>query len=521
MTTDARLDRVLQILPRKFAGPGGAVAVLKDGRTILRHTWGWANAERRLPFTPQTLFRICSITKQFTCGLVLKHFPDPTALDADVKDRLSELQGQVPGALHLCHNQSGLRDFWAVAMLQGALAETSFGNREAARLIDTVRQLQFVPGTRYSYANQNFRILSDILEARTGRSFGDLLRAGIFDQAGMQTAFIAAETRAMPDGTEGYEDTMANGFRPAVNGMFWPGGDASIGASLDDMIAWEAFIDATRESSDGLYRRLSAPVTFTDGTPAAYGFGLARGTLFGRPVTRHGGALRGWRSQRLHMPSERLSVIVFFNHNASPGAAAEDLVAAALGIDPPAPGPDQPRPAWLGTYLEPETGLSVRIGAAGTNAVSFHHGLLPDELALQADGTARGEDGGPRLRPGTEGLWLDLPEDNQRSVLVPRQGEARRDIAGHYRCADIGAELTIADSGGQFYAACSGALGDGRMEFLEPIGPDLWIMPCPRGIDHLAPGDWTLAFTRDAANRIAGIQVGCWLARRLSYARVD
>jgi D-aminopeptidase len=58
------------------------------------------------------------------------------------------------------------------------------------------------------------------------------------------------------------------------------------------------------------------------------------------------------------------------------------------------------------------------------------------------------------------------------------------------------------------------------MEQLEPIGADVWALPCPRALDHSPPGDWTLAFRRDGARGITGIELGCWLARRLPYARV-
>ena len=68
----------------------------------------------------------------------------------------------------------------------------------------------------------------------------------------MATAFLAADTRAMPDGTEGYEGSPAAGFRAAENRILWTG-DAGLGASLDDMIAWERHIDATRDDADALY----------------------------------------------------------------------------------------------------------------------------------------------------------------------------------------------------------------------------------------------------------------------------
>ncbi len=513
-----RLDRGLDALPRTYPGPGGAVAVLREGEVLVRHAWGWANAERRIAFTPQTLFRICSITKQFTCGLVLDAFPDPSMLDADVRARLPLLEGATPGALHLCHNQSGLRDYWAVAMLHGAPAEAPFGDAETARMVGGTRTLQFAPGTRYSYANQNFRILSDILRDRSGRSFAELLRTRIFERAGMATALLAADTRAMPDGTEGYEGTPASGFRAAENRVLWTG-DAGIGASLDDMIAWERTIDLTRDDADGLYRRLSAPVSFADGTRAEYGFGLGWRTELGRSATGHGGALRGWRSHRMYLPAERISVVVMFNHMSDAHAAAVDLLAAALGEDRPKPRADEERPDWLGAYVEPETGLAVRIDMAQAGQVRLRYGHPAEMLDLQADGTASG--GGTRLRQGEGGLWMDRPHENQSSRLNPCSGTPAIDVAGRYRCGELDATLTVVDAGRVLYGGFSGFLGQGRMEMLDPIGPDLWALPCPRALDHTPPGDWTLVFQRDRAGRVGGVEVGCWLARSLPYARVD
>ncbi len=348
-----------------------------------------------------------------------------------------------PGALHLCHNQSGLRDYWALAMLHGSPAEAAFGDIEAAGVIARARTLQFAPGTRYSYVNQNFRILCDILQERTGRSFMELLRSRIFEPAGMSGALLCADTRAMPDGTEGYEGTQATGFRVAENRILWTG-DAGLGACLDDMIAWERHIDATRDDADALYNRLSAPVSFADGTPAAYGFGLGRATAFGRPVTGHGGGLRGWRSYRLYVPSERVSVVVMFNHLSDAHEAAMDVLAAVLGEDRPSPAAAVPAPAWLGAYIEPETGLAVRIDMAANGQVRLRYGHSAERLDLQADGTARCATA--RLRPEDDGLWMDRPQENQSSLPAPvrrrANGGCRRYLplrgagcrADRYRC---------------------------------------------------------------------------------------
>jgi D-aminopeptidase len=502
----SRLDNVLDSLPRLYPGPGGAVAVLRNGELLDWRAWGWANAERRFPFTRKTLFRMCSITKQFTCGLILDAFPDPSALDDDVRVRLPQLEEPPPRARHLCHNQSGLRDYWAVAMLQGALPEQSFGNEEAARIIGGTRSLQFPPGTRFSYANQNFRILSDILEDRTDLSFAELLRTRIFDKVGMASALLGADTRAMPDGTEGYEGTQTSGFRAAENRIFWTG-DAGIGGSLDDMIAWEIHIDATRDD----------PVAFDDGRPASYGFGLARRSALGHQVTAHGGALRGWSCHRLYAPADRVSVVVAFNHMADARGAALDLFAAVLNEDPPARPPVGAPAPWLGAYIEPETQLSARMDLA-SDGVRLRFGHSAEVLDYRESGAGRDDE--VCLRAGSDGIWMHRPADNQTSLLSPCEDGLATDVAGRYRCEELGAELAVTGDETVLYGGFSGFLGNGRMELLEPIGLDVWALPCPRALDHTPPGDWTLAVRRNDKGTVVGLDVGCWLARRLPYRRI-
>jgi D-aminopeptidase len=491
--------------------------VLKDGEVLVRHAWGYANAERRIAFTPKSLFRMCSITKQFTCASVLAAFPDPTVLDDAIRARLPRLEGPAPGALALAHNQSGLRDYWAVAMLHGSPVEAPFGDTEAARVVAGTRSLQFTPRTRYSYCNQNFRILGDALAERTGRSFAEHLRESVFEPAGMESALLGADTRALPDGTEGYEGSQATGFRAAENRIIWTG-DAGMAASLDDMIAYERWVDATRDDPEALYSRLSEPVSFEGGAEATYGFGLSRSVDFGRRVTGHGGALRGWRSHRLYAHGDRISVVVMFNHLSDARAAAMDLFAAAVDAKVATRRSDALAPDWLGAWIDPETQLSVRIDAPESGRVRLRFGHWPEVLDLQADGSAGGP-AGTRLVPQGEGLRMERPAENQ-STPLRRCAEGRSSgVAGLFRCAELDAELTVADAGGALFGGFSGFLGQGRMEQLEPIARDVWALPCWRALDHTPPGDWTVVFERDGQGRVARAVVGCWLARGLVYER--
>jgi len=125
------------------------------------------------------------------------------------------------------------------------------------------------------------------------------------------------------------------------------------------------------------------------------------------------------------------------------------------------------------------------------------------------------------LRPGPGGLWMDRPAENFSAQLIPVTGTPTPDIAGRYDCEELDAELTIIDAGGILYGAFSGFLGQGRMEALTPIAADLWTLTCPRALDHTPPGDWTLHILRDGAGAAVAIHVGCWLARRLRYQRLN
>jgi D-aminopeptidase len=218
------------------------------------------------------------------------------------------------------------------------------------------------------------------------------------------------------------------------------------------------------------------------------------------------------------MPAERVSVVVMLNHLSEASVAAMDVLAAVLGETRAKPDASGAAPDWLGAYVEPETGLATRLDSTSPGQVRLRYGPKPEQLDLQADGSAQSARGA-RLRKDDSGVWMDRPGDNSSNRLRRLEGEPAEDIGGKYRCDELDAEITVVDMGGTLYGGFSGFLGQGRMELLEPVGPDVWMLPCPRALDHTAPGDWTLAFRREGG-RVAGIDVGCWLARGLKYERV-
>lgn len=511
----AALEATVQALPERVKGPGGVAGVVKDGEVIVRHAWGFADLEHRVPMTTQTLIPICSVTKQFTCAALLDVVGDPAKLDSALARHLPNLEDRRPSVADLCNNQSGLRDYWALTVLHGAMADGVFAREDTARLFARMRKTHFEPGAHYSYSNASFRILSDLIEEAAGKTLAEVYRERLFGPAGMDTAILASDTAAPLNGVVGYEGNETVGYFPASNRIFWSG-DAGIAASLDDMLAWEQFIDRTRDDTDGLYNRISAPQPFSDGTPSRYGFGLARETMDGIALTGHGGALRGFRARRLHAASERLSVVVMLNHEGEAHGTATAILRAALGRPERKAELARPEPDWNGNYLEPSTGLLLRI-AANADGLRAWFATSPEDLSVDADGVAHCT--AMTLTRDGDVIRMERPGENLRAIAHRIPDGLRDDIAGRFVSEELDASFEIVSAGGAWYGAFAGFLGEGAMHPIHPVGKDVWRLSCRRSMDAPAPGDWTILVRRDATGEICGLTVGCWLARKVEYVK--
>ncbi len=512
----AALDAAVASLPERFKGPGGAVGVMKDSEIIVREAWGYADPDIGLAMTPSRLMPICSISKQMTCGVLLSLIDDPSVLDGRLVDFLPNLEGRRPTTRELCDNRSGLRDYWALTVLHGAHHEGAFRREDARPLFARMKTTHFEPGSQYSYSNGNFRILSDLLEEHSGRPLAELYRRHIFGPAGMRDARLASDTAAPLNGTVGHEGNASVGWFPATNRIFWSG-DAGVAATLDDMLAWERFIDRNRNDANSLYGRLSTPSSFPDGRPSRYGLGLAHDQIDDVAITGHGGALRGFRIRRLHAAAERLSVVVMFNHEADAHAAALFVMRAALGRPSAPRNGASPDPTWAGHYLEALSGLSLEITVHGS-AILANLGGGTEVLSLGEDGVARSA--GMTLSPQGSDLWLDRPGDNLRGLAARLAEDGAKDLAGRYWSSETESFLEIQATGASFAGRFDGFLGRGPMYQLRPFAGDIWRLSTPRGMDAPAPGDWTVQVRRTAEGNVGELVLGCWLARNVAFSRV-
>lgn len=511
------LEAFVRHIPQNYKGPGGVIAVVKDGEVVLQHAWGFADLRTRKPMTLDTRMPICSVSKQFTCAVMLDAVGEPELLDDALAAYLDKFEDERPAARDLCNNQSGLRDYWALTVLCGADPEGVFLPEQAQSLLRRLKTTHFEPGSHYSYCNGNFRILADLIEAHTGRTLVDLLSERIFKPAGMKRAALIPDT-ALFDECTGYEGDTVRGFLSATNRIHWMG-DAGICASLNDMIAWEQFIDATRDDEQGLYRRLSGPQTFKDGAAAPYGFGLNFHETGGKRLTGHGGALRGWRCQRWHCAEERLSTIAMFNFEGGASEVAFKLMNIALGVSSSDVVRVEADAAWFGSWLDEKTGLVLSLEDSGHGRMKARFGTSPEIMDVVSANEARSAM--TTIQREDDVIELSRESENLSLVMNRVKGEARQDIIGHYHSDELDADLLLISEGGAIYGAFEGFLGKSDMYPLYSVGADVWLLPVQRSMDAPSPGEWKLVFRRDDKGAITDLSVGCWLARGVEYRRVE
>ncbi|KAI8649922.1 hypothetical protein NCS56_01443300 [Fusarium sp. Ph1] len=517
----------------RFRGPGGAIAVLQDGALIQKQTWGYADLDLRIPMTAQTAMPVCSITKQMLCALLWDLERNPTsamAAQGDIMEQFSSKLRQVVDKdlvqetgltiEHLCNNQSGLRDYWAMCMLWGAGPESHFSITKHGPLMRSrLKSLQFQPGTEYSYSNTNFHLLAWIIEAVAGETIDSLLAQRVFGLAGMATAHFCQDTAQHPLPCVGYEGDEQRGFFRAVNRVEWSG-DAGVVASLDDMVAYEAYLDRSLTNPQSWYAGALAPSQYRDTTPARYRRGLIHIEVSGVSTIGHSGALRGFRLHRLQAPRERLSIVVMLNHEVDAAAVAEDVLERILDLPKPSGAAVNPSPAWLGTFLDESTQLAITVAPGSQGELLITYAGYPEAITLT--GTNHGESRDMIAAVNDDTLTIQRLEDNRtlRASRLSRAEEPETStIQGVYRCTEIDSYFHCHTQGGLLFGSFDGFLGQGPAQMMRHLGDHVWALACPRGLDAPAPGDWTVCFHQKVDGTVGSVTIGCWLARKFEFEK--
>jgi D-alanyl-D-alanine carboxypeptidase len=330
----AQIDAEMSAVYRQDR-PGAAVIVVKDGQVLFRKGYGLANLELGVPVKPETVFRLGSVTKQFTATAIMI-LVDQGKLRLD--DNVSRLlpgfptHGKTITVEQLLRHTSGLPDYldklWPARMRQFLTP---------AQLIDVFKNdsLRFEPGTKVEYSNANYVLLGAILERVSGTTYRDFVENRIFAPLGMKQSFYERSQTLLMKRASGYvtspEGTYLNAAYLDMSQLFAAGGLCS---SVDDLALWDAAIASGKLLAPETWARVFAPYELPSGEKSPYALGWAIGELQGRVAQSHAGGIPGFRAYVLRIPDDHVFVALLSNDETAetqPEVVARKAAAIAIG----------------------------------------------------------------------------------------------------------------------------------------------------------------------------------------------
>jgi len=338
-------DRIDSLLRESYPadGPGAAVIVVQRGRTLLRKGFGLANVERRVPIAPDAVFRVGSITKQFTAVSVLQlASAGKLRLDDEITRYVPEFQthGQRITLMHLLTHTSGIRNYTAEAAFRAVPRRDLSLGQILAFIKD--EPPNFAPGSRWSYCNTGYVLLGAVIERVSGQSYEAYLRDHVFKAAGLTHTFYGGAAKEIP----GYSRTGNGKWIKAkhINASQAYSAGALV-SDVDDLWLWEKSLAEGRLMSPDLLNLARSPARYAEGREqAGYGLGWELGYIDGQPAAGHGGTISGFRTYEVTVPSLGLYVAILCNADrprADPEQVAEQIARLAAGEIPSRLSPPQ------------------------------------------------------------------------------------------------------------------------------------------------------------------------------------
>ena len=315
--------------------PGAAVRIEKGGEVVLREGYGLADLELGVAIEPDMVFRLGSITKQFTAAAVLMLAEEGEIdLDAPVSTYLPDYRGPAADVTvaQLLNHSGGVPSYtdgpeYPARMREAQTVEQMVDRFEAL-------PLEFEPGTRWSYSNSGYFLLGAIVEAVSGGSYEDFVETRIFEPLGMERSRYGHENEIVPGRVEGYQGQPGSYERAEYLSMTQPFAAGSLLSTVDDLARWDAALDGGEILSAEHRALLGRPVVLADGSSSGYSYGFSVGDYAGHRIIHHGGGINGFSTYMIRVPDEDLFVAVLSNDPAAqpgPGPLAFEAMALALG----------------------------------------------------------------------------------------------------------------------------------------------------------------------------------------------
>lgn len=320
---------------------GVAVAVLRDGQLVFSSGYGRSNLELAAPVRVRTVFRIGSLTKQFTAAGVLL-LAEQGKLKID--DKLSLYLPNFPRANEvtlrdLLNHTSGIHNFTEGPLVDKISRSGATVQQLVTDIADQSPLYDFDPGKGWWYSNSNYALLGAVIEKVAGESWATFMKTEIFDKLGMADTAADDARDVVPGRASGY--SLINGargkFRNAdFTDMSVPYAAGALRSTVEDMARWNAGLYGGKLLKPESLKEMLAPGRLRNGAedqtaiawpggkafappsgyvPGPYAFGLEHHSEDGRRIIGHDGSIAGFDALMQSYVDEGLTIIVLTNTN--------------------------------------------------------------------------------------------------------------------------------------------------------------------------------------------------------------
>jgi len=404
----ARLDALFTAAYRPDE-PGAAVRVQRGNEALLRKGYGMADVELDVSASPDMVFQLCSVTKQFTAVAVLKLAAEGQIdLDAPLQRYLPDYPP--PGAAATIHqlltHTAGIPSYTSDPAFWRAACQP----RELDELIATWRNepLDFPPGTDWNYSNSGYVLLGKVIEVVSGLNYARFIEERIAAPLGLKNTMFGDAARIIPGRVRGYDHEGGEYRNTPWVSLSLAHAAGGLLSSVDDIVGWNAALfGSERLLSDEWRQQLLAPAVLADGRSTSYACGFELHTLAGHRMLAHGGGGGGFAAFVAYVPDADLTVVVLSNRaggGPSPQGLAQRAAALVLGI-----------PLEEHRQLDLSQAIEIR-DTSLLDALAGRYELAPGfsvEVRREADALLIQPTGQPALRlyPQSESRWFPLQID--------------------------------------------------------------------------------------------------------------
>jgi CubicO group peptidase (beta-lactamase class C family) len=517
-----RVDRIFAAYD-KAGSPGCALGVIRNGNFIYRKDYGTASLELGVPLSPQSVFYMGSVSKQFTAAsAVLAAEQGFLSLDDDVRKYVPELPdyGQAITLRQMLHHTSGFRDVLTLLYISGRHEAYLHSRDEMIDLIVRQKGLNNNPGDEWIYSNTNYFLLGEVVKRATKMSLAEFAAENIFKPLRMvHTQFYDDHTLVVPGRVAAYDPGSDGSFLVDWSTNYDTVGGGGLMSSVDDLLLWDRNFYENKLGKGTLIKEMLTRGVLNNSKRISYALGLESGTYRGLPIVEHGGALFGYGTEILRFPEQHFTVICLCNlssvdENSVSRKVADIYLEKSLPAEAGAPqspsesGFPEPSP-FAGKYLDPRKHFVYSFTASGSNLIAWGASLRrvgPNQFKDLGTGTITfdGSDGGMKATLEMDGEAFFA---GKRIEELHLSSAALETYTGRYRSAELDATYNL-------------SISEGNLVLRNNWNPSLKLTPIAQD-EFESENLGTIVFHRDAGRRVSGLSVFSVNARNVSFKKTN